>query len=111
VLAAIGLSVLLHGLLVTSIYLFGLALLTTSTAGFEEVLFAAPVAMLTMILPLPAGGLGVGELAFDQVLITAATVKGAAGVFLFFRCLGMLLNLVGLPFYLWNKRVRGNAPS
>ena len=67
-------------------------------------LFAAPEAFLTSSLPLPGGGLGVGELAFDEVLrhcrVGGLPVLGGAEIFLSWRLLSVILGLIGLPWYL-----------
>lgn len=80
-----------------------------NAASVSQVFFAGPPAFIANVLPVPLGGLGVGETCFANVLALCRTpaggaVTGGALVFLGHR---IVLNLVsvlgGLPFYLRGK--------
>lgn len=96
-LSIIALFVLAHGIEIKSI------------PTPEQILFSAPVALLTSMLPLPANGLGVGEAAFDEMLrlsqgFGSTILTGGAALYLAYRILGLLMALTGLPFFLSSKR-------
>lgn len=97
-------SLFLQVLILLSLHWLGQAMPTPNPPEFLHVLFAAPVAFLTSSLPLPGGGLGVGEFAFDEVLrhcsVGGLPVVGGAEIFLSWRLLSVVLGLIGLPWYL-----------
>lgn len=97
-------SLFLQVLILLSLYWLAQAMPMPNPPEFVQVLFAAPVAFLSSSLPLPGGGLGVGEFAFDQVLrnclVGGQPVLGGAEIFLSWRVLSVLLGLIGLPWYL-----------
>jgi uncharacterized membrane protein YbhN (UPF0104 family) len=73
--------------------------LQIGTLGAFDYLVATPLAMLANALPLTPGGLGVGEVAFDQLctwLDATRSGAGYAGVFFAFRAVSMLTMMVGL---------------
>jgi uncharacterized membrane protein YbhN (UPF0104 family) len=78
---------------------------TVSKASLVDVLFAGPTALVANQLPVPGGGLGVGELAFDSTLGLCRTpagdaVTGGAEAFVLFRLFLIATGLLGLPIYL-----------
>ncbi len=78
---------------------------TVSPATLVDVLFAAPAALLANQLPVPGGGLGVGEVAFETTLRLCRTsagdpVTGGAEAFVLFRLFLIAAGLLGLPIYL-----------
>jgi len=85
-----------------ALYLFGRALDLPPT--LDQVLAAAPVAMLANALPVPGGGLGVGEAAMATLLELlareGAPATGGALIFLTWRLWVVVWGLVGLPLYL-----------
>lgn len=108
-LGAFGISVLVQFVALLALYLFSQAIQLERPPTIEHVFYAAPLAIATGSLPLPGSGLGVGEVAFDQLLSRCRTkayepIEGGAGVFLMARCWGVILSLIGLPFYLRSKR-------
>ena len=108
--AALCISLVAQFLATLSIFMFSRALPLEAPPRVEHVFFAAPIAFLANTLPVPGGGLGVGEAAFDQVLSHCRTtggspVVGGASVFLLWRVWTIVLGLVGLPLYLMNKKI------
>ncbi|MDQ7834808.1 MAG: lysylphosphatidylglycerol synthase domain-containing protein [Humidesulfovibrio sp.] len=97
-------SLFLQLLILLSLYWLAQAIPLVNPPEFVHIFFAAPLAFLTSSLPLPGGGLGVGEFAFDQALRSCTAnsmpVLGGAEIFLSWRVLGVILGLVGLPWYL-----------
>jgi glycosyltransferase involved in cell wall biosynthesis len=108
-LGAFGISALVQFIALLALYLFSQAIQLERPPTIEHVFYAAPLAIATGSLPLPGSGLGVGEVAFDQLLSRCRTkayepIEGGAGVFLMSRCWGVILSLIGLPFYLRSRR-------
>lgn len=100
--AALALSLAAQGGSLLTLYLLAT---TVSPASFLDVLFAGPAALVANMLPVPGGGLGVGELAFENTLGLCQTVEGArvaggAQAFLLFRLFLIAAGLLGLPVYL-----------
>jgi hypothetical protein len=103
-----------HGLSIVALFALanGIAVEPVPTLG--QTLFAAPIAVLTASVPLPANGLGVGEIAFDSMLRLLRApgdeiLGGGAAIYLSYRALNMVLALVGLPFFLKSRRVEARA--
>lgn len=99
------LTLLLHTFNFLSIYVFSLTLSLPGYPSISDVFFAAPVACITNALPMPGGGIGVGEFAFDSLLSLCRTpegriITGGASILLLWRLWGIALCLIGLPFYL-----------
>jgi uncharacterized membrane protein YbhN (UPF0104 family) len=111
-LAAVVVSAGVHAGTLTALYLVSTAMGNPATAG--QVFFAAPIALVANVLPVPMGGLGVGEACYDRLLALVRTpggevVTGGAAVFMSFRALLALAQVaLGLPFYL---RGGGEAPD
>jgi len=106
---ALGLSVILQSLGLTAIWCFGGTLALLVEPAPAQIFFAAPPALVANALPVPGGGLGVGEAAFDQVLRLCRTaggesVEGGAAIFLLNRFWSILIGLFGFPIYLRGKR-------
>lgn len=104
-LAAFAISVAIQGLTVLSIFVFGNVSSLERPPSLSQVFLATPIAFLANTLPLPGGGLGAGEAAFEQALACCPTAMGnsalgGASLFLFWRCCTVLLGLIGLPIYL-----------
>lgn len=104
--ASFVMSVFVHALLLFSIYLISQALTLHQYPTAWHITFATPPTFVANTLPMPGGGLGVGEACFDKLLsdASAGAVTGGANVFLFFRLLSLLCSLVGLPLYLRGKK-------
>lgn len=104
------LSLLTHGFNLLSVYCFGLAMELPTEPTLFSVFFAAPLAYIANSLPVPGGGLGVGEAVFADVMALCRTPAGAAiigggTVFLTWRIWYVLLSLAGgLPCYLAGKQ-------
>jgi uncharacterized membrane protein YbhN (UPF0104 family) len=80
--------------------------LQIGSLGAVDYLVAAPLALIANALPLTPGGLGVGEVAFDQVcgwLDVARSGAGYAGVFFAWRAVSMLVTLVGLVSFVMHR--------
>jgi glycosyltransferase 2 family protein len=82
------------------------AALQVGSLGMLDYLVATPLAMLANALPLTPGGLGVGEVAFDQVctwLDVTRSGSGYAGAFFAFRAVSMVVMLVGLVSFIVHR--------
>jgi uncharacterized membrane protein YbhN (UPF0104 family) len=105
---AILLSVLIQFSATLSIYF--IAKTVGNPAKVSHIFFAAPATFIANVLPVPLGGLGIGEGVFDALLQLCRTesggiIKGGAVLFLGWRFLIILFGLVfGLPFYLSGKK-------
>ncbi len=109
------LSILLQSLTFISIYAIGKSLNLRPDLSLGHVFFAAPFAFTANLLPLPGGGLGAGEMAFQHVLSlcrlsNGQIILGGVSVFLFWRCLSLIFSLVGLPFYLLKRDILSSLP-
>ena len=103
------LSLITHGTSMASLYFFSKAVELDYPPSLQDVFFASPVAFVANSLPVPGGGLGVGEFAFEELLGMCRTpegmpVTGGAAIFLFWRFWYIMLGLIGLPFYLRGKK-------
>ncbi|MHC4886668.1 MAG: lysylphosphatidylglycerol synthase domain-containing protein [Planctomycetota bacterium] len=103
----------LLSMVIQAIALLSLAALAYSVgcpASVPHIFFAAPPAFLANVLPVPMGGLGVGEACFNNLLELCrtpegATVTGGAAVFLGLRIIQNLWGICcGLPLYLRGKK-------
>jgi uncharacterized membrane protein YbhN (UPF0104 family) len=99
-------SIACHAMTVGSLYLLGQALALPRVPDLRVVFLAAPPALITNTLPIPGGGLGVGEAAFDHLvrLFSGEAVQGGAATFILFRLVMLAIGLLGLPFYLSDRR-------
>jgi glycosyltransferase 2 family protein len=71
-----------------------------------DYLVATPLALLANALPLTPGGLGVGEVAFDQIcgwLDAARSGAGYAGIFFAFRAVSLVVLPVGLLSFIVHR--------
>lgn len=103
------LSLLTHGTNLLSLFFFSRAIDLRYQPSVADIFFAAPMAYVANSLPVPGGGLGVGELAFDSLLAMCrspegAVITGGASIFLIWRFWYIVLGLLGLPFYLKGKK-------
>lgn len=99
------LSVTIQAAGVLGLYCLGRGMSAPQRPTPAEVFLAGPPALVTNCLPVPGGGLGVGEAAFDQILgelqsTDDASPRGGATIFLALRGMTILLGFIGLPFYL-----------
>jgi uncharacterized membrane protein YbhN (UPF0104 family) len=105
--AAAAFAVALIGGIINILSIVVLALsLQIGTLGALDYLVATPLAMLANALPLTPGGLGVGEVAFDQVctwLDAARTGSGYAGIFFAFRAVSMVVMSVGIVSFIMHR--------
>jgi uncharacterized protein (TIRG00374 family) len=68
-----------------------------------DFLFAVPLTLLVNALPLTPNGIGIGEVAFDQICRWLEPVPSGAGyssIFFAFRAVTMLTGLIGIVSYL-----------
>lgn len=103
-LAALGMSVLIHTVAVTCIAIIGSSLGLGFLAPIDYA-FAAPWAWLASLLPVTPGGLGVGEAAFDRICHMMEPVWSVAAygtIFLVYRIISVLATLPGLVAYFIN---------
>jgi uncharacterized membrane protein YbhN (UPF0104 family) len=113
--AAAAFAVALVGGTINLLAIVVLALsLQIGTLGAFDYLVATPLAMLANALPLTPGGLGVGEVAFDQVctwLDSSRSGVGYAGVFFAFRAVSMLTMMVGLVSFIVHRADAAQTPA
>ena len=108
--AALAASIALQFLALLGLYFFGLSLSVRLSPDFAQILFAGPPTWIVNALPVPGGGLGVGEAAFDYLLSLCRDsdgkpLQGGASIFLFYRFWTIILSLLaGLPLYLKGKQ-------
>ena len=104
------LSLITHTLNLFSVYCFGLAVELKAEPTVFSVFFAAPITYIVNSLPLPGGGLGVGETVFANLMALCQTpagqaITGGAIVFLTWRIWYILLCLLGgFPCYLAGRK-------
>ncbi len=102
------LSLGLHLCNLGSLYVISRALPLAPRPELLHILFAAPLSFLVNSVPVPGGGLGVGENALDFLLgqcrLRGQAVDGGAEIFLVWRFLMVLLGLIGLPLYLRGRK-------
>ena len=89
-LETIIISLISQALAVLSIYYFAQCLALAYNPGLEEVFIVSPITSLTNFLPLPVGGVGVGELVFDSLLSLFTSpegnvIHGGASIYLLYR--------------------------
>lgn len=99
---AIALSVVAQVPLIIALVWIGAVLQPDSALTPWLVCIATPLAILSTTLPIPGGGIGVGEAAFDVTLrhLTVGAVTGGATVFLTLRGLLVLVALAAIPWWL-----------
>ncbi|MBN1256693.1 MAG: flippase-like domain-containing protein [Planctomycetes bacterium] len=106
-LGALGLSIIIHTCCLLALAMLARAAGSLATA--EQIFLTAPPALIANILPVPGGGLGVGEAAFAGLLglcrdAAGNPISGGAILFLMYRAITILLGIaLGLPFYLYGK--------
>jgi hypothetical protein len=117
VFAGYALSLVAQAMVIIAIYLLGHAIRIEPEPTLLQTMIAAPVAFLTGVLPLPANGIGVGEVAFDAMLAIqqpaeAGPLAGAT-LYLAFRIVSALAAVVGIPFFLISRAARtaGQTPD
>lgn len=102
--SAFALSILLHLLNIGALFFCARMLPLDPQPYLSHIIFAAPMTLIANALPLPGGGAGVGEAAFDKLLhlcyVDGHAVTRGAMVFLLYRLCGIFLSLCGIPFYL-----------
>lgn len=100
------LSVVTQAANMASLYYFAVALDLDILPSIQEIFYAAPVAFVANCLPIPGGGLGVGEAVFANTLslATGERVVDGADIFLLWRFWFIVLGLIGLPMYLRGKK-------
>lgn len=100
------LSVVTQAANMATLYYFAQALDLDALPSMQEIFYAAPVAFVANCLPVPGGGLGVGEAVFAETLAlaTGGRVTGGADIFLLWRFWFIVLGLIGLPMYLRGKK-------
>ncbi len=105
---AIILSILIQFSAILAIIVLANAIGNNATA--PQIFFAAPATFIANVLPVPMGGLGVGEGVFDALLRlcrddTGKAITGGATLFLSWRFLIISFGLLfGLPSYLSGKK-------
>lgn len=105
--AAFLLSVLMHAVFVALFYALSTRVGPT-TLSLLDVAVIYPIGMLTSILPLAPGGIGVGHAAFDS-LFRLFAAAGGADVFNVFLVGQLVPNLLGVIPYLADGDQRARA--
>lgn len=109
-LLAFIISLAIHGLNLLSFYFFGMCIKPDDYPELVNVLFAAPLSFVANAVPVPGGGLGVGENAFEYFLSLCKSpggvaITGGAAIFLLWRFWYFLISIViGLPLYIRGKK-------
>jgi uncharacterized membrane protein YbhN (UPF0104 family) len=112
-LAGYACSITSYALTIFAIYLLAYAIQLEPKPTLLQTSIAAPVAFLTGVLPLPANGIGFGEIAFDAMLAIqqspgAAALSGAT-LYLAFRLLSIVSASVGGIFFFVSRRTKSAA--
>ena len=97
ILKAVGLSFVVHAIMVMAVLLLVQA--TNPTGADWLMVILVPLGFLANSLPITPGGLGVGEAAFDKLFELAGLVGGAEAL-LGWRLLMMGVGLLGLVCYI-----------
>jgi uncharacterized protein (TIRG00374 family) len=105
--AAFLLSVLMHAVFIALFFVLSTRVAPTPMA-LLDVAVVYPIGMLTSILPLAPGGIGVGHAAFDS-LFRLFSVAGGADVFNVFLVGQLVPNLLGVLPYLADGDQRARA--
>jgi len=91
-----------------SLWLLARSLALAVSPTLLQIVAVGPVAMIANTVPVPGGGLGVGEAAFATLLelwtVDGQVVTGGAAIFLTWRVCVVLWGMVGLPFFLARGR-------
>jgi len=107
-----GISLISQALTVLAVFAIAQAS-AIGTLGVTELSFATPVTLLVNTLPLTPNGIGVGEVAFDQICRWMEAVPSNAtysSIFFMYRGASMLASLVGLiSLAAYRKRAPGPA--
>ena len=96
-LKTVGLSLVVHTIMVIAVLLLVQATNASGAHGLMTIL--VPLGFLANSLPITPGGLGVGEAAFDKLFALAGLVGGAEAL-LSWRLLMTAIGLLGLVCYL-----------
>ncbi|MBN2712539.1 MAG: flippase-like domain-containing protein [Planctomycetes bacterium] len=102
-------SAFLQGLGLVGMFFLSKALVQDTPPSLEHIFFAGPPAFIANVVPVPGGGLGVGEVALEELLRlcrdnSGHIITGGAALFLSYRFLNISIGLIGLPFYLRGKK-------
>ncbi len=112
ILAAFALSVIVHALTTTGVYLAAGGL-PGSRPDLAKHFVAVPLALVTGVLPLPAGGLGAFEGALDLLYWHLGGVSVSKGqgllVALAYRLITVLIAIVGAGYYAACRREVGSV--
>ena len=105
--AAMLISIGVHVLFVTSIYLLARGLPVEHPTYLEHFVIV-PLSMVTGTLPLPAGGLGAFEFVmktfYEKLMGTAAAGSQGLMVALGYRAITIAVAVVGLVYYLVSRK-------
>ena len=110
IILAYVLSFVLQMLNFFAFYFFSKCVVLPNYPQLIDLFFAAPLAFVANSLPIPGGGLGVGEMAFSKLLELCQTpegvsITGGAAIFLLWRFWNYLYGIVfGLPLYLRGRK-------
>jgi len=109
--AAQAISVLVHLLACFAFYLSTRAL-GVSHPPLAYFFFIVPLGLVTTILPISPGGIGVGQAAFHALfqLVPGGSASVGADAFTVFQFILILVYLTGFWFYLSYKRAASNRP-
>lgn len=112
--AAFAIALIGNMINITAITVLALSL-QISDLGALDYMFATPLSLMANTLPLTPGGLGVGEVAFDQIchwLDTNRSEVGYASIFFAFRAVSMSVLFIGLvSFFIYRANAaHGTVP-
>ncbi|BDQ32900.1 lysylphosphatidylglycerol synthase transmembrane domain-containing protein [Pseudodesulfovibrio portus] len=98
---ALGMALIAHFLYVLALLFIGMALAGNMGFHVAQGLLAAPMTFLMNLFPFPGAGAGVNEASYGFFMETLAGVDITTAVssYFFFRCILILLSLVGAPLF------------
>lgn len=107
-LALWALSMLSQFITMLALFVLARSLPLDVMPSLVQIVAVAPLAMIINTVPVPGGGLGVGEAALATLLelwtVNGQVVTGGAGIFLIWRLWVVLWGLLGLPAFLARGR-------
>jgi len=107
--AAFGLALLLQIFCVVAVVVLAQAI-KIGSLGVTDYMFAVPLTLVVNSLPITPNGLGVGEIAFDQICRWLEAVPSDAAyssIFFAFRSVSIVVSLIGLvSFVIYRKAAR-----
>jgi uncharacterized protein (TIRG00374 family) len=112
-LAALALAVAIHALTIATVVVVATSF-EMGGLSVSDFVLAVPLTLVANALPLTPNGLGVGELAFDQIcrwLEPAPSGASYSSIFFAFRAISMVVSLVGLISFALYRKAPANSSA